>query len=175
MEELKLKTITKEQHPYFTNFKEIIEKRTILKTKLKLLQIVSFDQDLKKLLDHELTIYNLGLEDFKLNEQYELIVPVEHKIIKWHNDLKLRSYFIYLSYLYQFDFLSLYENPSSSLYKLLYHLNLPNDLRENLLLLLEGREGKYFSSYLEELNSPEFRNVLYETTRTLHYYSKYYS
>lgn len=177
MTELNLQAISSKSDSahYLTDFKEVIEKRRLLKTKLKLLQIRAFDHDIKKLLDEGLTIYSLGLEDCKLTSTYLLDVPVFHKIIRAENDLKVRSYFIYLSYLYNFDFMNLYERKSSNFYKLVTNLGLPPDMRKNLMNLLCGDEGNFFSSYLDELASPEFRNRLYEMSKTLHMRVKFHS
>lgn len=177
MTELNLQVISnnKDGTNYLTDFKEIIEQRRLIKTRLKLLQIAMFDQDIKKLLERGLTIYRLGLEDCKLTHAYYLDVPVFHKIIQAENDLKVRSYFIYLSYLYNFDFISLYEKRSSNFYKLITNLALPYDMKKNLMNLLGGDEGNFFSSYLDELNSPESRNRVYTMSKTLHIRSKIHS
>ena len=64
-----------------TSFKEMIEKRKLLKTKLKLAQIYYIDKDIKNLHDNNLSLSDIDLEDFYITESYRLYVPLKHKII----------------------------------------------------------------------------------------------
>ncbi len=147
------------------NLKQVIEEKTLLKTKVKLLHILYFDQDLITLENEGLTILDLNLEDLYLTEGMHLIVPVADKIIPIkENDLKLRSYLIYLSYLYNFDFLSLYFTDKALLWDLACKLQISTSIKENLYHLLKGEKRPYFSTYLEELNNAEYRDSLKEDT-----------
>ena len=143
--------------------KKFIEEKRLLKTKVKLLHILLLDEDIKDLSRECLTLTNLNLEDLLLTEEMHLIVPVKDKIILGEIDeLKLRSYLIYLSYLYNIDFLSIYEQDKELLWDLISRLQISDNIKNNFYQLLTTRNGEFFSSYLEELNNPEYRSSLRE-------------
>lgn len=143
--------------------KKFIEEKRLLKTKVKLLHILLLDEDIKDLSRECLTLTNLNLEDLLLTEEMHLIVPVKDKIILGEIDeLKLRSYLIYLSYLYNIDFLSIYEQDKELLWDLISRLQISDNIKNNFYQLLTTKNGEFFSSYLEELNNPEYRSKLRE-------------
>ena len=143
--------------------KRFIEEKRLLKTKVKLLHILLLDQDLKTLEEQHLTIKDFNLEDIYLLEEMHLIVPVASKIMPIEeNNLKLRSYLIYLSYLYSIDFLSIYEQDKTFFFSLLSKLQITDHIKRNFNTLISENKGAYFSLYLEELNNPEYRNALRE-------------
>lgn len=164
---MEFNVITDKTSVYTTDFKQMIEKKTLLKTKLKLLQIAYFDYDLQTLHQNNLTLSSLNLSDFKLTETYNLFVPIQDKIINGDNDIKLRSYLIYLSYIYNIDLISLYEASIHDFYDIIFRLNLPEDLRRSLMSLLSKHDSAYFSTYLPKINTGEYREIIYNTSKTL--------
>lgn len=138
--------------------KEFIEEKRILKTKVKLMHIKLLDEEIKKLHQEGLTLSKLSLEDLILTPEYQLICTLKDKIIpSEHNDIKLRTYFIYLSYLYNIDLLTLYEQDLTKLGLILSKLKLDREIKKNLYCLMSGSEGLYFSDCLEELNNSNYR------------------
>ncbi len=138
--------------------KEFIEEKRILKTKVKLMHIKLLDEEIKKLHQEGLTLSKLSLEDLILTPEFQLICTLKDKIIpSEHNDIKLRTYFIYLSYLYNIDLLTLYEQDLTKLGLILSKLKLDREIKKNLYCLMSGSEGLYFSDCLEELNNSNYR------------------
>ena len=143
--------------------KRFIEEKRLLKAKVKLLHILLLDEDIKSLNHSHLTLVNFNLEDLVLTEEMHLIAPIKDKIISGEtNELKLRSYLIYLSYLYNIDFLSIYEKDQALLWNLIQKLQISDNIKNNVYQLLTAKKGEFFSSYLEELNNPEYRSNLRE-------------
>lgn len=165
-----LNVITKMQDlPNTTTFYNMIEENTLLKTKLKLLHIYYFDKDLRTLHDNKLDLFTIGLADFHLTPEYQLIVPVENRIepLENTNKNKLKSYLIYLSYLYNFNFFPIYYDNPKYFYRLLFELHISEDIKQNLFKLLNNHEALYFSDNIEDLNNAEYRTDLREDTLRL--------
>lgn len=139
------------------SLKKVIEEKRLLKTKVKLLQIKLLDQDLESLETRHLSLAPFDLEHLFLTPKYHLIC--ESLIIEETSDLKLRSYLIYLSYLYSFDFLRLYEEDENELWQVIEGLNISQNIKDSLYSLLMNQESSYFSEFAEELNNPEFREM----------------
>ena len=135
--------------------KKVIEEKRLLKTKVKLLQIKLLDQDLEYLQSKSLSLETFDLEHLYLTPMNHLIC--NSKIIKTPRNLKLNSYLIYLSYLYNFDFLKLYEEDEKKLWQIIEGLNISQNIKDSLYSLLINQESFYFSKFAEELNNPEFR------------------
>ena len=158
-----MNVITNKKEIEGVNLKRFIEEKSLLKTKIKLMHILLLDEDIISLNQKQFTLATLNLEDLIFTEEMHLIVPIKDKIIPFQeNDLKLRSYLIYLSYLYHFDFLSIYENDKELLWKLISSLQISENIKTNIYKLLTINKGEYFSTYLEELNSSEYRSFLEE-------------
>ncbi len=158
-----LKVISKPKQ--ITNIKslnEIIRKRKILKIKLKLMQIYDLDQDLKALDENGLSLNEISLDNLYLTDQNILYVPLEEQIIIRQDQyyLKLRSYLIYLSYLYNFNFLAIAEKDPHDLMRIISSLNMDEEIKQNLFHLLNKKPGDYFINYIEKLNHSEFREQL---------------
>ena len=66
---------------------------------------------------------------------------------------------IYLSYLYSFDFLRLYEEDENELWQVIEGLNISQNIKDSLYSLLMNQESPYFSEFAEQLNNPEFREM----------------
>ena len=145
------------------NLKRFIAEKRLLKTKIKLLHILLLDEDIKDLSRERLTLSELNLEDLFLTKEMHLIVPVKDKIISGEIDkLKIRSYLIYLSYLYNIDFLGVYDQDKTLLWGLISKLQISDNIKNNFYQLLATKKGEFFSNYLEELNNPEYRSKLRE-------------
>ena len=145
------------------NLKRFIAEQRLLKTKIKLLHILLLDEDIKDLSRERLTLSELNLEDLFLTKEMHLIVPVKDKIISGEIDkLKIRSYLIYLSYLYNIDFLGVYDQDKTLLWGLISKLQISDNIKNNFYQLLATKKGEFFSNYLEELNNPEYRSKLRE-------------
>lgn len=142
-------------------WKNRIERKSLLKTKLKLLQIEQFDRDLRVLHEHNLSLSHIGLEDFNLNKFHNLFVPIMDRIIplKEKNNIKLKSYLIYLSYLYNYNFLECLKNPNH-LYRTIFSLEIEEELKQSLFRLLNQEEALYFSDYMDALRNLDFRERL---------------
>lgn len=139
------------------SLKKVIEEKRLLKTKVKLLQIKLLDQDLESLETRHLSLAPFDLEHLFLTPKHHLIC--ESLIIEKTSDLKLKSYLIYLSYLYSFDFLRLYEEDENELWQVIEGLNISQNIKDSLYSLLMNQESPYFSEFAEELNNPEFREM----------------
>ena len=133
--------------------KEFIEERRKAKTKLKLMQIELLDKDIKNLNQEGLTLNNLNLENIWLTESLQIVCTAEIIPIK-ENHLKLTSYLIYLSYLYEIDLLSLDQN---ELGIVLSKLKIPQEIKRDLYALISNKEGAYFSDWIEAMNNPLYR------------------
>ena len=145
------------------NLKRFIAEKRLLKTKIKLLHILLLDEDIKDLSRERLTLSELNLEDLFLTEEMHLIAPVKDKIISEEiNELKIRSYLIYLSYLYNIDFLKIYKQDKALLWELISKIQISDNIKNNFYQLLATKKGEFFSNYLEELNNPEYRSKLRE-------------
>lgn len=145
------------------NLKRFIAEKRLLKTKIKLLHILLLDEDIKDLSRERLTLSELNLEDLFLTKEMHLIVPVKDKIISGEIDkIKIRSYFIYLSYLYNIDFLRIYKQDKALLWELISKIQISDNIKNNFYQLLATKKGEFFSDYLEELNNPEYRSKLRE-------------
>jgi len=165
MLEIPLKVITKPiENIKKTSLKEIIKERKLLKTKLKLIQIYYIDKDLQTLDKYNLTLKDITLDDIYLTEPCLLYVPLKDKIIykESNNHIKLKSYLIYLSYLYNFNFLDIYYKNPLQLYPIILNLNISKKIKLNLYNLLNNTKGEYFSECIEDLNNIEFRENLYK-------------
>jgi hypothetical protein len=156
---LELKVITRSNVEGSTTLEEIIKERRLLKTKIKLLHIVSFDKDLKLLNKEGLDIRDLRIADFRLTPTYGLYAPIYNKIgdLRDNSDSKLRSYLIYLSYLYNIDLLTLYQENYPLFYEIIISIELPVDIKMNIFALRKYNDGFYFSDASSELNSAEYR------------------
>lgn len=154
-----LKVITKSSLENDTSLEEIIKERRLLKTKIKLLHIISFDKNLKSLNSEGLDIRDLRIADFRLTPTYGLYAPIYNKIsdLTCASDSKLRSYLIYLSYLYNIDLLTLYQENFPLFYEIKISIELPVDIKMNIFSLKKYNDGFYFSDVSEELNSAEYR------------------
>ena len=90
-----------------------------------------------------------------------LIVPAADKIIPLKEDnLKLQTYLIYLSYLYNIDLFAIYKIDSEYLWEILSHLQISENIKRNIYSLLFMNRGEYFSTYIEDLNRSEYREEL---------------
>ena len=154
-----LKVITKSNLENDTSLEEIIKERRLLKTKIKLLHIISFDKDLKSLNSGGLDIRDLRIADLRLTPTYGLYAPIYSKIsdLTDTSDSKLRSYLIYLSYLYNIDLLTLYQENFPLFYEIIISIELPVDIKMNIFALRKYNDGFYFSDISSELNSAEYR------------------
>lgn len=154
-----LKVITKSNLENDTSLEEIIKERRLLKTKIKLLHIISFDKDLKSLNSGGLDIRDLRIADLRLTPTYGLYAPIYSKIsdLTDTSDSKLRSYLIYLSYLYNIDLLTLYQENYPLFYEIIISIELPVDIKMNIFSLRKYNDGFYFSDISSELNSAEYR------------------
>lgn len=159
-----VQTITREKRiEEGITLKRFVEEKRLLKTQIKLLHILYLDEDIISLNREGLTLSTLDLEDIYLTEEMHVIVPVANKIIAMkENDLKLRTYLIYFSYLYNVNFLKIYENNPQLLWQLISKLQISERIKKNFYELLETNKGAYFSTYLEELNNAEYRSNLRE-------------
>ena len=143
--------------------KQFIEEKRLLKTKVKLLHILLLEQDIKELENKSLTLKSLGLNDLYLTRNAHLIVPVEDLIIPYEkNNLRLSTYLVYLSYLYEIDLLTIYEEDPEFLCKILSKLQISGSIKANLYNLMKNNEGECFEKHLEELNSSLYRDSLRE-------------
>ena len=125
------------------------------------MHILCLDEDIITLNKEGLTLSSLDLEDIYLLDKAHLIVPVADKLIPFtENNLKLRTYLIYLSYLYNINFLDLYQIDLQYSLKLISSLQISENIKRNLYNLQETNKGKYFSTYIEELNNSEYRDSL---------------
>ena len=154
-----LKVITKSNLENDTSLEEIIKERRLLKTKIKLLHIISFDKDLKSLNSGGLDIRDLRIADLRLTPTYGLYAPIYSKIsdLTDTSDSKLRSYLIYLSYLYNIDLLTLYQENFPLFYEIIISIELPVDIKMYIFSLRKYNDGFYFSDISSELNSAEYR------------------
>lgn len=154
-----LKVITKSNLENDTSLEEIIKERRLLKTKIKLLHIISFDKDLKSLNSGGLDIRDLRIADLRLTPTYGLYAPIYSKIsdLTDTSDSKLRSYLIYLSYLYNIDLLTLYQENFPLFYEIIISIELPVDIKMNIFALRKYNDGFYFSDISSELNRAEYR------------------
>jgi hypothetical protein len=143
-------------------FNLFIEERKKLKPQIKLLHIYHFDKDLKTLEQNNLSLYNIGLGDFRLTEGYQLIVPVRSRIGEFNNirDIKLKTYIIYLSYLYGINFFPIYFLYPNYFYELILNLKINDEIKQDLFNLLNEKNAKYFSEYIESFNHAEARDNL---------------
>ncbi len=158
---IKLETITNHIPDSSINLQKVIEERQIIKTQLKLLHIATFERDLAKLHAQKLSLSSIGIPDFYFTKNRELIVPVESKIVTANDGkLTLETYLIYLSYLYNIDFVSLYKNNPTIFYKTIMSLNLSDEIKQNLFSLLQGIDSPNFGYHLDSLSTPEFRECL---------------
>lgn len=133
--------------------KKFIEERRLLKTKFKLMQIGLLDKDIKNLNQEGLTLDHLNLENIWLTEGLQMVCTAE-VILNEDNHLKLTSYLIYLSYLYEIDLLSLDQN---ELGIVLSNMKIPGEIKKNLYALMSNGEGTYFSDCIEAMNNPLYR------------------
>jgi len=156
----KLQVITTHKTSVNT-WKNMIERKSLLKTKLKLLQIEQFDRDLKTLHENHLNLPSFNLEDFHLNSSHNLFVPLKDKIIpsQEKESTILRSYLIYLSYLYNYNFVENMKNPND-LYRTIFSLGINEEIKQSLFRLLNKEEDAYFSDYIDDLSNSEFRESL---------------
>lgn len=143
--------------------KKFIEERRLLKTQIKLLHILLLDDDIITLENKGLIIPKMTLDDLYLTKKTHFIAPIKDKIVPLkENNLKLQTYLIYLSYLYNFNFLKIYEESPFTLYSIISDLQISDNIKNSLFYLINNSDGAYFSAYLEELNNPEYRTKLRE-------------
>ncbi|MBE6154419.1 MAG: hypothetical protein E7163_02450 [Firmicutes bacterium] len=164
MDKLLLQVITDKEIINKKSLKEVIAERKLIKTKLKLIQIFYLDQDLIELNKYNLGINNFNLDNIFLTENLGLYVPLKNKIVnKDENDkTKLNSYLLYLSYLYNFDFLDLFLNKPGVFYQLICELNISERIKDNILRLTVDLPAEHFSKNIEDLNNAKFRENLIE-------------
>lgn len=169
IKKLALETITGNCPPNVISFAEIIAERKILKTRLKLLHIAAFDRDLIKINSDKKDLKSLSLDNFYLTPENSLVVPVS--IVEANQNPKsktlLRSYLIYLSYLYNIDFLNLFYNHPTIFYKTIFSLNISEDIKQSLFFIIRDREGSYFSKFIDDLNTHTYRESLEEDKKRL--------
>lgn len=159
----KRNVITSKERIEGITLKQFIEEKRLLKTKIKLLHILLLEQDIKELESKNLTLESLQLDDLYLTEGMHLIVPVEDKIIPFErNNLRLTTYLVYLSYLYEMDLLTIYEKDPEFLWEMLSKLQINENIKMNLYSLIKNNKGETFEKYLEELNSSLYRDSLRE-------------
>lgn len=163
-----LEVIKKDIPENTTGLDKVIKERKLLKTKVKLIHIALFDKDLKNLNNEEFDIEGLCLEDFRLTSESNLIVPIYNKIIssKERSSI-LKSYLIYLSYLYNIDLVSLFKNDYHLFYEIIISLELPVEIKMNLFELIKYHTGDYFSDNIEILNSAEYREKIYQDEKRI--------
>ena len=138
--------------------KTFIDEQRILKTQVKLYHIMYLDEDIMTLQKERLTLSNLTLEDIYLLEQYHMIVPVAKNIIPYEeNDLLLKTYLIYLSYLYMIDLYKIYEENKEVAQKIILNLHISKSIKDSFIKLLNKENAAFFSSYIGKLNTPEYR------------------
>lgn len=151
-----------------TSLDKIIAERRLLKTKVKLLHIALFDNDLRTLNEKGLFVKDLSLADFRLTDTRELVVPIYDKII---TDIEskniLESYLIYLSYLYNIDLLTIFKNDYHLFYEIIISIDLPPQIKMNIFELIKYNTGAYFSDNIELLNSAEIREKITQDERRL--------
>ena len=161
---MKLEIIsTKKDIKNIKSLKEIIAERKLLKTELKLQHIVYLDRDLKILNDNNLSLKNIDLESIYLTENYELYAPISDRIItkKSNDKIKLTSYLIYLSYIYNYDFLEVYNKDIYTFYKIIICLNINEKVKQSIFNLIDDLPAKYFSEHLMHLNNAIYKEDLY--------------
>lgn len=144
------------------SLKEVIEEQTILKTQLKLMHIFYLDQYLIRLNETGYSLSDISLEDIYLTQEHQLYYSHKDKIIKGElsNEIKLKSYLLYLSYLYNIDFLQIYKINSNYLFEIILSLNISENIKQNIYLLLNNIPSPYFSEDIEDLNNHEYRESL---------------
>ncbi len=141
--------------------KKFVEERRLLKTKVKLLHILMLDDDLRLLNKLGMGLSFIDLGDLFLVDNNLLVAPIKDRIIAYKdNDVKLKVWLIYLSYLYNFDFLNVYQNDVNLLCSLILKLQISDNIKDNLFKLLTINKGEYFSSYINELGSDSYREGL---------------
>lgn len=152
--------------PNTITFDKMIEERKVLKPQIKLMHILSFDKELQLLHQNGFDLESMNLNDFHLTEKYLLIVPLAERIIplKENSKTKLKSYLIYLSYLYNTNFLEIYYKNPNYLYNLLFGLNLNEEIKQNLFHLLNYKDAPFFSETMEVLNNASYREELHQDT-----------
>ena len=143
-----------------TSLREISTKKRLLKTKLKLLNIYYFDNDLHKIHENKQDLSHISIDDFYLTEDSQLIALVKDRIIPSTSISKtiISSYLIYLSYLYNYDFTKLYNDDASLCIKLINSLELPNSLKTTFSNLINN--PIYFSLFLKELNTSNYSSII---------------
>lgn len=166
---IQFETIRKSSPKNAIGFSEIIAERKLIKTQIKLLHIAAFDRDLKKIRSARQGISEIKLTDFYLSSEQNLVVPIQERITKRKNNYRdlASSYLVYLSYLYNIDLFNLYENDPIVFYEIILSLNLSNDIKRSLFILLQNREDTYFTAYLDGLNTPEYREQLEDDKKRL--------
>lgn len=161
-QKLKLETITNSSPAAGVSLDKIIAEKRIIKTRLKLLHIAAFERDLFKLHAKKLSLSSIEIPDFHLTKSHELVVPVESKIIEYNDEEKitLESYLIYLSYLYNVDFMLLYQKNPTIFYKTIMSLSIDENIKQSLFALLRGKASISFYNHLDAISTSEFREAL---------------
>jgi len=95
---------------------------------------------LKKIRSARQGISEIILTDFYLSSEQNLVVPIQERIAKRKNNYRdlASSYLVYLSYLYNIDLFNLYENDPIVFYEIILSLNLSNDIKRSLFILLQN-------------------------------------
>jgi len=163
-----LEVITKGISNNSIGLDSIITEKRLLKTKIKLLQIALFDNDLKNLNSNGFDLASIELKDFRFLDGSNLVVPVYDKIIPAEDQNNiLESYLIYLSYLYNIDLVTLYKTNYHLFYEIILSIELPPEIKMNLFELIKYNKGEYFSANIEGLNSAEYRENISKDERRL--------
>ena len=123
--------------------KQFIEEKRMLKTSIKVHHLLLLQQDINKLEQYGYTLREINLEDIIISPNYQFIVPLKDKIIPKEDDkISFRIKLIALSYLYNINLLTLYEEDQI---KEIDHLLEIGDLKSYLLSLNnpKGRERQF--------------------------------
>ena len=139
------------------SLEELIKEKKLLKLKLKLMHIFYLEHDLVVLDRSNLTLSDIALKDIYLENKYLVVAPIKNRVIAKQNDynIKLKCYLIYLSYIYNVNLFSYYENNRSLFNELMSLIKLNKHIKENLEALINNNKANFFYEYLEELNKNE--------------------
>ena len=138
------------------SLQQMIDEKRLLKLKWKLWQIYLLDSDLELLDQNQLSLSKLDLKDIYITDKELLYSPTQARIIKKENNaLKLKSYFLYFSYLYNIDFVSLYHKNQPLFWEIFNLIQIPEEIKNNFTHLLDDKDAKHFGFYLSSLDNAD--------------------